>query len=116
MVKTRPVVVITPRLRNRSGLCTVVPLSGTDPLPVENYHHKISFERPLPKPWGSPMYWAKADMFATVAFHRLHLIGLGKDQYGKRKYLNVSISAEELTNIQACVLHALNLSHLTNHL
>jgi len=76
MVKTRPVVIISPRLRHRDRLCTVVPLSGTEPKHPEKYHHILTFDRPLPKPWNSPRYWVKADMLATVGFDRLNLIGL----------------------------------------
>ena len=116
MVKTRPVVVITPRLRRRNGLCTVVPLSTTEPKPMEAYHHLLRFEPSLPKPWNSPVCWVKADMFATVGFHRLSLIGLGKTRDGRRRYLQTSVQIEDLAAIQRCVLHALDLSGLTKHL
>ncbi|MCW5697094.1 MAG: type II toxin-antitoxin system PemK/MazF family toxin [Bauldia sp.] len=113
MVKRRPVVVVTPRLRSRDGLCTVVPLSTTEPRKVEAYHHKIVFDPPLPKPWNSPECWVKADMLATVAFHRLHLIGIGRGPHGKRKYLQLVIPRADLKAIQACILEALHLGHLT---
>jgi mRNA interferase MazF len=116
MCKRRPVVVITPRLRHRSGLCTVVPLSSTDPDPPEDYHCKITFPRPLPQPWSSPYYWVKADMFSTVGFERLHKIGIGRDQYNKRKYLDLIITDNDLKMIQRCILHALHLESLTIHL
>ena len=38
MVKRRPVVVISPKIRARPGLCTVVALSTTVPAPVMDYH------------------------------------------------------------------------------
>ncbi|MBI3438557.1 MAG: type II toxin-antitoxin system PemK/MazF family toxin [Proteobacteria bacterium] len=113
MVKTRPVIVITPRLRNRDGLCTVVPLSLTEPSPVQNYHCLVQLGVTLPHPWNGNEGWAKADMLATVGFHRLDLIRLGKDHEGKRKYLQRTIAADQLRLIQTCVLHALNLGHLT---
>ena len=116
MVKQRPVIVVTPRLRRRDDLCTVVPLSTTAPDFAESYHHEIEFVRPLPSPWHSKKCWVKADMLATVAFHRLHLIGIGRDHEGKRKYLNFCISNEDLKCIRACILHALSLGHLTEHL
>ena len=34
MIKRRPVVVVSPRLRNRTDLCTVVPLSTIEPRPI----------------------------------------------------------------------------------
>ena len=116
MVKLRPAVIISPRLRHRDRLCTVVPLSGMEPDPREDYHHLLNFDRPLPKPWASPHYWVKADMLATVSFDRLHLIGIGRDQEGKRKYLNMRVGSEDLRAIRACVLVALGLSDLTGAL
>jgi uncharacterized protein YifN (PemK superfamily) len=116
MVKRRPVIVISPRLRRRSGLCTVVPFSGTVPDPVEAYHCEIFFERPLPKPWGSPSYWCKADMLATVGFRKLDQIRVGHDPAGKHKYLKTKVAAEDLRRIRACVLHALGLGTLTESL
>ena len=116
MVKRRPVIIISPRLRHRDGLCTVVPLSQTPPEKVESYHYELTLDRPLPNPWSAGSYWVKADMIATVGFHRLHLIGIGKDQEGKRKYLTKIIPIEDLENIKCCVLNALGLSDLTIHL
>lgn len=109
MVKRRPAVVISPRLRRRDGLCTVVPLSGTAPIPPEAYHWPLELERALPKPWNSDRFWVKADMLATVAFHRLELISLGRDQEGKRKYLNFQVKEEVLASIRQCVLYALGI-------
>ena len=42
MVKTRPVVVISPRLRHRTGLCTIIPLSTTPPDPKMPWHWTLS--------------------------------------------------------------------------
>ena len=114
MVKTRPVVVVSPRLRNRDELCTVVPLSTTEPNRKQLYHCEIEMVRPLPAPWVSIKYWVKADMLATVGFHRLSPIRIGQDHEGKRKYLNYVLNAEELQNVRDCVLQALGLPHLTN--
>ena len=116
MVKRRPAIVLSPRLRHRDGLCTVVPLSGTTSNTIEDYHCRIAFDRPLPKPWGSSAYWAKADMLATVGFHRLHMIGIGRDQAGRRKYMTSHIKPDDLRRIRVCVLHALGLSRLTTYL
>ncbi|MDY6930077.1 MAG: type II toxin-antitoxin system PemK/MazF family toxin [Pseudomonadota bacterium] len=41
MVKRRPAVVISPRLRRRQRLCTIIPLSTTPPNPIEAYHRKL---------------------------------------------------------------------------
>lgn len=111
MVKTRPVVVITPRLRHRHGLCTVVPLSTTPPTRAADYHCELDLGFQMPAPWRSDNVWAKADMLATVGFHRLDLIKLGRDRDGRRKYLQRSIPDEQLRRLQECVLRALCLHH-----
>ena len=114
MVKRRPAIVISPRLRRRDGLCTVVPLSGTAPTPPEAYHWLLELDRPLPKPWDSDRFWVKADMLATVGFQRLELISLGRDQEGKRKYLIIQVKNEALVAIRQCILHALGVPTLTS--
>ncbi len=53
--------------------------------------------------------WAKADMLATVGFARLDQFRTGRDQYGKRKYLQPRITAADLAAIRACVGVALGL-------
>jgi uncharacterized protein YifN (PemK superfamily) len=116
MIKTRLCVVITPRLRRRDGLCTVVPLSTTDPLDICDYHRRIAFPRELPKPWQGPEKWAKCDMFSTVGYGRLTPIGVGKDQYGKRKYIYPKVTVDQLRDIREGVLCALMLQKLTAHL
>lgn len=109
MVKRRPVIVISPRLRNRVNLCTVVPLSTSDPVRPQEYHCRIEMERPLPKPWDSKVVWVKADMIATVSFSRLELVRGPKDFEGKRKYIQANIGPENLLKIRKCVLSALGL-------
>lgn len=59
MIKSRPVIVIGPRLRRRSDLVGVLPLSTTAPSPVEDYHCEIRLAQPLPTPYDSPVMWAK---------------------------------------------------------
>lgn len=110
MVKRRPVIVVSPRLRQRDGLCTVVPLSGSDPAKVMPYHCKIEFDPPLPPPYDDGTHWVKADMIATVGFHRLYPLFMEKDQYGKRKYDNRVISKEKLEEIHACIRLALGMN------
>jgi uncharacterized protein YifN (PemK superfamily) len=41
----------------------------------------------LPAPFDETVWWAKADMTATVSLDRLDLFQTKRDQYGKRKYL-----------------------------
>ena len=114
MVKRRPVVVISPRIRARPGLCTVVALSRTEPRPVMPYHARIDLRPELPSPWGSDNIWVKGDMINAVAFHRLDLIRLGRDPDGGRACLLQPLPAETLATIRRCVIAALGLQALTD--
>ena len=116
MLKRRPVVVISPNFKHRSGLCTVVPLSTTPPDHLVDYHCEINFERRLPQPFDAESMWAKGDMVATVGFHRLDLLRTGRDSTGKRKYIEPKLSQEDMQKIYSCVLHAIGLSRLTNQI
>ncbi|MDF2097325.1 type II toxin-antitoxin system PemK/MazF family toxin [Aquibaculum arenosum] len=116
MVKRRPVVVISPRLRHRSFLCTVVPLSTTAPAAPVRHQCRIVPDRPLPGRWSAPEFWAKADMLATVGFKRLDLFRTERDQLGKRKYIHPKLHPDDLQRVRACVLCALGLDHLNIHL
>ena len=116
MTKRRPVVVLSPRLRNRSRLCTVVPISTTDPRTVEAYHYQLELQPPLPAPYSSQWCWVKADMVYTVGFDRLSLAYCGKDERGVRIYDQRVISPDDLRNIQQSMLHGIGLGRLTEHL
>jgi mRNA interferase MazF len=116
MVKPRLVVVLSPRIRARPQLCTVVALSTTDPDPIMPYHCRLDIAPPLPSPWQSKGIWVKEDMVYAVGFHRLDLIRLGKDTGGKRIYRMNKLAPEQIKSVRTCVLHALGLSALTKHL
>lgn len=117
MLKRRPVVVISPRLRNRTGLCTIVPLSTTEPNKIEAYHYRLHTTPSLPAPYVSPVHWVKADMVYTVSFNRLFLMTHGvKDATGKRVYDQRVIDKADLLKIQAAVLHGIGLTPLTAYL
>ncbi|MBN9511345.1 MAG: type II toxin-antitoxin system PemK/MazF family toxin [Alphaproteobacteria bacterium] len=117
MVKLRPVVVISPPISWRPGLCTVVGLSTTAPEPPRPYHCKLTISPVLPEPWNSEEVWVKGDMIAAVGFHRLDLIRIGRDDATKaRRYRMNLLSKEQLRMVRACVLHSLGLFQLTKHL
>jgi uncharacterized protein YifN (PemK superfamily) len=116
MVKRRPVVVVSPRIRARPGLCTVVALSTEPPDPIMPYHCRIDLRPRLPHPWSSDGVWVKGDMINVVGFHRLDLVRLGKDEFGKRSYLLEPLDEATIRAIRACLLRALGLSTLTNSL
>jgi len=116
MCKRRPVVVLSPKIQRRHHLCTVVALSTTAPDPIMPYHCQIDLRPQLPAPLQSDGIWVKGDMVNAVGFHRLDLIRLGKDRFGKRVYLYRPLAAEVLREVRQCVLRAMGLSALTRHL
>ncbi|WP_145057754.1 type II toxin-antitoxin system PemK/MazF family toxin [Lignipirellula cremea] len=110
MVKTRPVVVMS--RKNSSDICTVVPLSGTEPDPFEQHHHKMT-QGSLPANLiNKGEWWAKCDMVTTVAFRRLDRIRDGRHGDGSRKYYTGKISAADLESIKRGVLYALCMNDL----
>ncbi|QJE74113.1 type II toxin-antitoxin system PemK/MazF family toxin [Aerophototrophica crusticola] len=116
MVKRRPVIVVSPKISTRPGLCTVVALSTTEPRPKMPFHCEIDLDPPLPPPWGDTTRWVKGDMVCAVGFHRLDFIMLGKDMKGVRQYRYETITAADLRRVRGCILNALGLGGLTKHL
>jgi mRNA interferase MazF len=117
MVKRRPVVVVSPRLRRRGELVGVVPLSTTEPQPVEKHHCLIQLDRPLPAPFSAPSMWAKCDMFATVSRARLDRFRLGrKGGQGSRMFVSGQLNVEQIRAIKISILCGLGLDSLTIHL
>ena len=113
MVKRRPVVVISPKISVRAGLCTVAPLSTTAPMPTMPYHCRLEITPPLPPPWDEGENWVKGDMICAIGFHRLDFIRVGKDVRGNRLYRYEPLPAADIRRIRCCVLSALGLSALT---
>jgi len=115
MVKKRPVVVISPRPRRKTQLCTVVPLSTTRPRPMEGFHYQMN-PRSLPGRFAAKETWAKCDMLSTVSLERLDRVYIGRDKAGRRRYVAQVVVPEDLLAIQRAVLVALGLKSLTNQL
>lgn len=113
MVKRRPVVVISPRRRRGGDLCTVVPLSTTDPSSVEPFHYRLSLDPPLPTPFDSPSHWVKADMLYTLRFDRFSLPFTKKTPQGKRMYDVRLLEKSIIEEIKRCISIALDLQALT---
>ncbi len=116
MVKRRQVVVISPKIAARPGLCTVVPLSTTAPNPVMQYHCQVDLPDELPDWMDKQGVWVKADMMFAASLKRLDLIRLGKDLGGKRTYAMKPLSSGEIRKIRAAVLAGLGLAQLTKGL
>lgn len=104
MVKVRPVVVISPR-RRVGSICTVVPLSSVAPTPFMPWHHQLSAGA-YPPARGS--MWAKCDMVAAVACHRLDRVKI--ITAGKRTYHTFQVPDADMTAIRAAVAAALGLA------
>jgi len=102
MVKRRPVVVVSGRLRVGAVTCTVVPLSTSPPDRVEGHHVLLRLHPPLPPPFDAAEMWAKCDMLATVAFWRLDL-PRGPRSGGKRDYAARQVPLADLVRIQAAI-------------
>lgn len=107
MVKRRPVIVVSPRLPHRDNLCAVVPVSTTAPKHDVPYVVQIGFDDPLPAPFDSPVAWVKCDMLATVSFERLDMFRAGRDQTGRRKYLNRLLPEGDFERVKQGILHGL---------
>ena len=117
MTKRRPVVVVSPKISLRGGLCTVVAISTKPPKFLLSHHYELkALNPPLPPPFHEGPNWIKGDMIISVGFHRLDLIRLGKSQYGKRLYRFDLLPASEMREIRRCMLSSLGLSNLTKHL
>jgi uncharacterized protein YifN (PemK superfamily) len=116
MVKRRPVVVLSPKIAARPGLCTVVSLSGTAPDPLMPYHCQIDIRPRLPDGFESDGIWVKGDMLYAVGFHRLDFIRTGKNAAGRRLYHYTPLNDENIKKIRECVLRGLGLTSLTKHL
>ena len=113
MVKRRLCVIISPPIKARVGLCTVVPLSMSEPEEMQPYHYRFQIPFQMPRTWGNGYRWAKCDMVCAVGFHRLDLLRLGKDRTGVRQYQLNTLSNIHLHNISNCVLASLGLPPLT---
>ena len=109
IIKRRPVIVISPNFKHRSNLCTVVPLSKEPPPKIMPCHFKLFFEPLLPEPYLNPYSWVLADMLYTISFERLKQFNLGKDDSGKRVYLDRRLSDSELNQVLDCVKYGLGL-------
>jgi mRNA interferase MazF len=110
MVKTRPVVVMTKERPGRP-LCIVVPLSTTEPVPVEAFHVGIA-DAGLPKSLQGKPHWAKCDMLYTLSISRLDRIKVGRDRAtGRRIYETGRVSVTEIQRLKDGIKAALNITH-----
>lgn len=117
MTKSRPVVVVSPRLRRRADLVAVIPLSTTAPDHIEDYHCQITLANPLPAPFDSPDMWAKCDMISTIAKARLDRFKRPRRPHGgARTWDSGQLTPAQLLAVKRAMLCGLGLSSLTVHL
>ncbi|MFC4725271.1 type II toxin-antitoxin system PemK/MazF family toxin [Glycocaulis abyssi] len=116
MVKRRPVIVVSPKIRARPGLCTIVALSTTAPDPVMQYHCRVGMPGRLPDRFKAGDVWVKGDMIAAVGFHRLDLIRIGRTPDGRRRYCFDTVSDDDLKKIRKAILAGIGLAGLTKSL
>jgi mRNA interferase MazF len=103
MVKKRMAVVVARKSRQ---LSIVVPLSSTEPSPIEKWHVEMSLDS-LPKSMCKRC-WAKCDMVSCVAMWRLDRIKSGKcPTTGKRLYVAPKITDFDLGRIRDALRHVL---------
>lgn len=115
MDKLRLAVVLSPAMKARVKLVTVVALSLTEPEKVLPFHKQIDIPFELPASWGNQPRWIKGDMVNAVGFHRVELLRLGKGPTGARRYQTEVLDKELFDVVKRCVLHGLGLSSLTKH-
>ena len=108
MIKTRPVIVISPKVSPWTKLCTVLPISSRPPVPVRPHHLRLP-EGLVP---GAKYReaWVKGDVVMTVGAHRLDRI-----KAGFRRYVAPVVPPDVLKEARRCVLHSNGMHSLTVH-
>ncbi len=98
MVKPRPVVVVSRHNPRGARLCTVVPLSTTEPVPTKDWHILLA-ANPCPYYSHPPAekVWVKCDMIYSVSFDRLDRVH-SKTRKGRQYHLP-RLSEEETKRI-----------------
>lgn len=115
MVKSRWVVVVSPKHLDRPRLATVVALSTTPPDPVYDHHWKLITR--LPHNEEGTEVWAKCDMVFAASYARLNAWWRDKSAPGgKRMYVPVILDDRDMKGIQRGLLYSLGLGGLTKHL
>ena len=112
MIKTRPVVIIGPRLRHRGDLATIVPLSTSIVDRPTKWQVRVKFQTRLPAPFDSEYAWAKCDLVCSISTARLDRFRPPRQRYGGRnKWMSSKISKEDLLRVRQGVLY-LSLIHI----
>lgn len=114
MVKTRPVVIIGPRLRHRGDLATIVPLSTSPIESPKNWQVRVQLKPVLPEPFDSEYAWAICDLVCSISTTRLDRFRPPRPRYGARgKWVSSKISKQDLALVKHGVLCGLGFESLT---
>lgn len=111
MTKARPVVILSPKIKNINRTTYLVAaLSTTEPRPRHNYHLQLILPgQVLPKKLSRDC-WLKGDMVYSLCSSRLDLYHLERDKdSGMRQYYKERFDKETLFNIRKCVMHAVGI-------
>jgi uncharacterized protein YifN (PemK superfamily) len=109
MIKTRPVLVISPKVQPWTKLSVVVPISSRAPVRVQNHHFRLPNGLIPGNKYEEA--WIKGDTLIAVGSHRLDRI-----KVGFRSYVAPIVPDSILTEARRCILHATGLHSLTVHL
>lgn len=109
MIKKRPAVVISPRRHNQSRLATVVALSKAPNDPPDRFGIEVRMPPEVPEPFNQPECWAKCDMVNRVGLKRLDLFRSERAEDGRRQYIDVALSNDELAEIVSAVAASIGL-------
>ncbi|MCY1665732.1 type II toxin-antitoxin system PemK/MazF family toxin [Rhizobium sp. SL86] len=108
MIKTRPVIVISPKSRLWTRLCIVVPISSRPPNPPLYHHYKLP--NGLLPGLKYEEAWVKGDTVAAVSCERLDRIKIGP-----RQYVSPQVPPDVLKEVRRCILHSTGMQSLTQH-
>jgi mRNA interferase MazF len=108
MVKRRLCVVVSPKLKRRNDLATVVPLSQTEPKPMQAWHHPFELAS---RSWGDGPRWIACDMLATVSYDRLARPHYRHDVTGARLFEPMVLPDADLAAVRRGIVIALGLDH-----
>ena len=102
MVKRRPVVCLSHKMRTRHKLVTIVPLSTTEPQAKTPYAVKIVLPSQINEKFSSTECWAKCDMLYTFSWDRFTC---PYDKIGfERRYHNIVLPPGTMCEIMTGVL------------
>lgn len=110
MVKTRPVIVVSPRLQGRRDLAAVVPISNSAPDPPCPHHCEIRVALlPAFMQATGGNRWAKCDMIYTFNISRLSPIEKRRRSYEKRTYEYRKLDLESLQAVRRAAASGLGI-------